>query len=408
MLFNNEIRKVLSVAILMHVATLVACSAKVDEEVIDSPSIVVSSDKPSTVMGAVQGVIVEVGNGLVADGQSAQSVQGKIQALSNVNDLCNEHAMPLDEQGGYMDSQGPDYPSRLFYCKLAQNSGSPDSIPGSFQQIKAISCMLEKAGLVFDNQDRQVHLTPDTSCFTAQQLADMNIQAMTVTVRASKPAFFNTYYDSGVSLTIPDMGTYRIAAKLSGTKMEFLTHDDQSAYSPNKSGTYAASFDVLTGELKYESRGDRFQCSENSSCGWSRHDRLLAQVGMTNGEITSVSKIEAIAGEIYTDHNNAYSARVSTIKGSLASGLKARYFMVNTNTSNDLGDATKYSEVVNNRCYTHASDQADCSTNPGIELPQEVSFKFNLHPSTQFTSTQDWVSQLTGLGFSSVNFSDVQ
>lgn len=129
---------------------------------------------------------------------------------------------------------------------------------------------------------------------------------------------------------------------------------------------------------------------------------------MTNGEITSVSKIEAIAGEIYAGDNNWYSARVSTIKGSLAQGLKARYFMVNTNTSADLGDATKYSEVVNNRCYTHPSDQADCSANPGIELPQEVSFKFNLHPSTQFTSTQAWVSQLVGLNFTTVNFDDVQ
>ncbi|MFV3409652.1 hypothetical protein ACNH6C_13650 [Bdellovibrio bacteriovorus] len=405
MIFNNEIRKVLAVAVLFHVATLVACQGKVDE-VVGSPSVTVSADKPSTVVGAVQGVIVEVGNGLVSDNQG-QAVQGKIQA-QNVNALCNEHAMPLDEQGGYLDSQGPDYPSRLFYCKLAQNSGSPDSIPGSFQQIKAISCMLEKVGIVYDDQERQVHVTPDTSCFTAQQLENMQVQAMTVTVRASKPAFFNTYYDSGVSMTIPGMGIYRVAAKLSGTKMEFLTQDDQTSVSPNKSGTFAASFDLLTGELKYESRGDRFQCAEQGgTCGWSRHERLLAQVGMTNGEITSVSKIEAIAGEIYGD-GNWFSARVSTIKGSLANGLKARYFMVNSNTSADLGDATKYSEVVNNRCYTHASDQADCSANPGIELPQEASFKFNLHPSTQYTSTQAWVSQLTGLGFTSVNFNDVQ
>nr|BFD67615.1 hypothetical protein HAGR004_26370 [Bdellovibrio sp. HAGR004] len=407
-MFNREIRKVLSVAVVLHVASLVACQGKLDEEIVETPSTtVVSSDKPSTVMGAVQGVIVEVGNGLVSNSQ-AQGVQGKVQSQSNVNELCNEHAMPLDGQGGIMDSQGPDYPARLFYCKLAQNGGSPDSIPGSFQQIKAISCMLEKAGIVFDNQERQIYITPDTSCFTAQQLADMQVQAMTVTVRASKPAFFNTYYDSGVSMTIPDMGTYRIAAKLSGTKMEFLTHDDQTAVSPNKSGTYAASFDLLTGELKYESRADRFLCSEYSSCGWSRHDRLLAQVGMTNGEITSVSKIEAIAGEIYAGDNSWYSARVSTIKGSLANGLKARYFMVNSNSSADLADATKYSEVVNNRCYTHASDQADCSANPGIELPQEQSFKFNLHPDTQFTATQAWVAQLTGLGFTSVNFNDVQ
>lgn len=406
-MFTQEIRKVLAIGVILHVTMLVGCQGTGG---LLSTEEVISAEKPSGVLKVVEGAIMEVGEGLISDGQAqaAQGVLGKVRSFSSAADqLCNEHAMPLDDQGGILDSQQGDYPSRLFYCKLAKNTGSPDSIPGTFRQLKSMSCAIEKAGIVFDNQERQVFVTLDHSCFSQQQLSDMGVTSMWVGVRASRPAFFNTYYDAGISLTVPNHGTHNIATKVVGTKLEFMTYEDQTSISPDKTGAYAVSFDLLTGQLKFESRSDRFLCPEYSSCGWSRHDRLVAQVAMVNGEITAVSQIEGIASEIYGDGNN-YSARTSTIKGNLDSGLKARYFMVNSNTSADLGDATKYTEVVNNRCYTHDSNQGNCGANTGIALPQQVSFKFSLHPSTQSTSPTAWVDQLVGLTFNSVNFDDVQ
>lgn len=411
-MYVKDLNKIFAVMALLCAQAMTACTAK--EEVDDSlpEAEQISAEKPSTVMGVVKDVIVVVGHGLVSYEQSqGQGVQSKVSAQNLITDfLCNENAMPLNEDGSYMDSQGPDYPSRLFYCKLAKDSASPEAIPGALRQIKAISCAVEKAGVIYDDQPRQTTVTMDTRCFTQEQLDAMGVNTtMSVTIRASKPAFFNSYYDTGISIVSQDFGEYRLAAKVSGTKVEFLTSEDQTANSPDKTGSFAASYDILTGELRFESRSDRFLCAEQSSCGWSRHDRIVATVGMSNGIITGVSNVEGISADVYDSRNGNYSARTSTIKGNLVAGLKARYFHVqNTNVSADLGDASKYSEVVNNRCYTHASNQANCGANTGLDFPLNGAYKFGLHPSANATLSLDWASQLQGLQFGTVSFDDVQ
>lgn len=411
---NKQMHKIAAISSILYGFVTAGCQANLAEELL--PSDTISAEKPSQVMGAVQDAVVAVGYGLAAE-SGGQAVQGKVQGkvssqVSLVDVLCNEHAMPLDAQGDYLDTQDPDYPQRLFYCKLAQNSGSPDSIPGSLQVIKAISCAVEKAGVVFDNQDHQVTVTADTSCFTQQQLNDMGIGQMVATIRASKPAFFNSYYDTGISITTAEFGTYKLAAKVSGTTIEFLTHEDQSAVSANKSGAFAASLDILTGKLRFESRSDRFLCAEPSSCGWSRHERILATIAMSNGQITGVSNIEGIASDIYDvqieNGIGQYAARIATIKGNLNQGLKTRYYHVASPTNNDLGDNSKYVEVVNNRCHTYVSDTADCGANTGIQLAAQGAYVFGLHPSANSTSPADWMAQLVGLQFNSVSFADIE
>lgn len=412
-MYVKDYKKILAVTALLCAAALTACTKKADDAATDSSSEEVSAEKPSTVMGVVQDVIVVVGNGLVSyEASSSQKVSAKVSAQNLIADsLCNEHAMPLNPDGSYMDSQGADYPQRLFYCKLAKDSGSPEAIPGALRQIKSISCAVEKAGVVYDNQSHQVNVTMDSRCFTAEQMSDMGggPRTLAVTLRASKPAFFNSYYDTGISIITQEFGEYRMAAKVSGTKVEFLTSEDQTAISPDKTGSFAASYDLVSGELRFESRSDRFLCPENSSCGWSRHDRIVATVGMSGGVITGVTNVEGISSDVYDARNGSYSARTSTIKGDLATGLKARYFHVqNTNVSADLGDASKYSEVVNNRCYTAASDQANCGANTGIAVPANGAYKFGLHPSANATLSLDWAAAIQGLQFSNVTMDDVQ
>ncbi|MNT24840.1 hypothetical protein D3C72_1603370 [compost metagenome] len=130
---------------------------------------------------------------------------------------------------------------------------------------------------------------------------------------------------------------------------------------------------------------------------------------MSNGVVTSVSNIQGASADIYDSRNGFYSARSSTIKGNLVDGLKARYFHVqSTNTDADLGDATKYSEVVNNRCYTNSSDQANCGANTGIAFPQNGLFAFGLHPTSNSTLSLNWAAQLQGLKFNSVSFADIE
>jgi hypothetical protein len=404
----KDLNKICAVTSVLYAFGLAACQSQAPVE--SSPSTeVVTAEKPSTVMGVVQEAVVVVGEGLVA--QAMQGVQSKVSSQSLISDhLCDRNAMPLNNDGTYMDSQGPDYPVRLFYCKLAKDTSSPEAIPGALRQIKSISCAVEKAGIVFDNQSRQVTVAMDSSCFTQEQMQDMGTPAsMVVTVRASKPAFFNSYYDTGISIISSEFGEYRLAAKVVGTTVEFLTSEDQTANSANKTGSFAASLDLVTGELRYESRSDRYLCAEISSCGWSRHDRILATIGMSNGAITGVSNIEGISSDIYDGRNGNYSARSSTIKGNLVDGLKARYFHVqSTVADSDLGDSAKYSEVVNDRCYTIGSDQGNCGANTGIGLPASGPFVFGLHPTANATLSLDWAAQIQGLKFNSVSYVDVQ
>jgi len=407
----KDLNKIIAITSLIFAMALTACQAKKTEDTATTGGTEVTAEKPSTVMGVVQDVVVAVGEGLIGYQAQSQGVQSKVSAQSLIVDhLCNENAMPLNEDGSYMDSQGPDYPSRLFYCKLAKNAASPESIPGAMKQIKSISCAVEKAGLVYDNQVHQVTVTMDTDCFSQEQLDAMGVNTtLSVSLRASKPAFFNSYYDTGISISFAEFGEYRLAAKVSGTTVEFLTSEDQTALSANKTGSFAASFDIVTGELRYESRSDRYLCAEQGNCGWSRHDRILATVDMSGGIITAVSNIQGVSADIYKNGNGNYSGRSSTIKGSLADGMKARYFHVqSTNVDADLADASKYSEVANNRCYSVDGNQVNCGANTGIAFPQNGAFVFGLHPASNSTLSLDWAANLQGLKFNSVTFDDVQ
>lgn len=412
-MYVKDYKKILAVTALLCAAALTACTKKADDAATEPSAEEVSAEKPSTVMGVVGDVILVVGNGLVSyQANPSQKVSAKVSAQNLIADsLCNEHAWPVNPDGSYMDSQSADYPQRLFYCKLAKDSASPEAVPGALRQIKSITCAVEKAGLVYDNQPHQVNVAMDTRCFTEEQMENMGggNRTLAVTLRASKPAFFNSYYDTGISIITQEFGEYRMAAKVSGTKLEFLTSEDQTANQPDKSGSFAASYDLVSGELRFESRSDRFLCPQVSECGWSRHDRIVATVAMAGGVITGVSNVEGISSDLYDARNGSYSARTSTIKGDLATGLKARYFHVqNTNVSADLGDASKYSEVVNNRCYTAASDQANCGANTGLDMQANGAFKFGLHPSTNAILSLDWAAQLQGLQFNSVTMDDVQ
>jgi len=407
----KDLNKIIALSSLIYALALTGCQIKKYEEVDSSVGEEITAEKPSSVMGVVKDAILIVGEGLLSHEVQSQGISSKVGAQSLIADyLCNENAMPLNEDGSYMDSQGPDYPSRLFYCKMAKDAASPESIPGALKQVKSISCAVERAGVVYDNQPHQVNVKMDTNCFSQEQLDAMGVNTtMAVTLRASKPAFFNSYYDTGISITSADFGEYRLAAKISGTTVEFLTSEDQTANSPDKTGTFAASYDLVSGELRYESRSDRYLCAEVGNCGWSRHDRILATVAMSGGVITGVSNIQGISADVYDSRNGTYSARSSTIQGNLVDGLKARYFHVqSTNVDADLGDASKYSEVVNNRCYTNASNQANCGANTGLDFPQNGLLKFGLHPTTNATLSLDWAAQLQGLKFNAVTFADIE
>lgn len=407
---KNVSKKILCGALPFSLVLMNGCGSS------DSTSDTVSASKPSSVISGVNQGVVGTGNQMGQTAAGGNSIAKALQfnpmdllipkALASgggVDSVCDEHGTPLN-----LNQSSADYPALLFFCKLAKNTGSPDSVQGSYTMVKSISCMLEKAGLTFDGQAHSMTATPDSTCFTASQLQDMGTSSMTISVTASKPAAFNSYFDAGIVMNVPNFGSFTVGAKVSGSKLEFIAREDQTAVSAGKTGVYAASYDSSTGDLRFEARHDRFACTESGSCGWSRHDRIYAKLALSGSDIVGLTSISGIASEIYKNGSN-YNAAVSSIKGDLSTGLKARLWQVGTTTTSaDLASASNYTEVSNSKCYTKSSSSADCSSNSGIALAGSGLVPFTLHPSSGATSTASWLSSYAGMTFTSVNFSDVQ
>jgi len=378
-----------------------------------------SSTAPSGVIGGIDTGVVGTGTQMGKSAAGGNVIARAIRfnpfdllipramatAGGGVDSVCDSHGTPTG-----ITQSSADWPEMVFFCKLAKNTGSPDSIQGSYTLIKSIACMLQKAGITWDGQPHALTPTVDTTCFTATQITDMGSPStMSVTVTASQPAAFNTYYDAGLVMDVSSFGTFKLAAKVTGSKLEFIAFEDQTAIQANKTGTYGASFDSSTGDLRFEARHDRFSCSQASSCGWSRHDRIYAKLVMSGDQITDLSSISGISSDISNSGGTpTYVGAISTIKGDLTNGIKARYWSVSTNTSNDLGDASKYTETTNSKCYTKTSNAASCGTNTGIAMATSGSLPFTMHPSTTYTSSSSFFTSNTGLTFTSVDFSDKQ
>lgn len=389
-----------SVAIAASLAT--GCSKGLEATSNPSSDVVVTSDKPSTVLNVIDQAVSELGDHMNDSGVSSKVSNKVKQAIVG----CSEHAQPLENDGSSMDRANPDFPARTIFCKLSLNTGDADTVRGAFSSIKAISCMIEQAGIPWDGLPHVITGKIDSKCFSPQQIAGIGVAQVTATVTASKPAAFNAYYDNGIVIDIPGMGTHKLAVKKEKHLVEVLAVQDSSV-SADKSSAYAASLNSKTGELRFESRNDRLLCNEVSSCGFSRHERFYALLVLAGEVIVGINDFEGIATSI-SNYNGQYSGEVSTLTGNLNTGMKGRYFGVTSVTSNDLADAANYVEVVNNRCYTYLTQNANCGANTGLVLPNSGLLPFTLHPAAGSTDPITWANGIIGLTFQEVDFSDVQ
>jgi hypothetical protein len=387
----------------------------------------VSATAPSGVIGGVDTGVKGAGNGMGSTPAGSNAVAALDKGLfdliiptafasgGGIDSVCDTHADPTTTLGVRLNNTDPDYPAMVFFCKVAKNSGDPDSVQGSYALVRGIACMMERAGIIFDGQDHAVTATVDSHCFTAQQITSMGVGTMALTVNASRPAAFNAHYDAGFVMTVPGFGVFTLAAKVSGRKMEFIAMEDQSAMTPNKSGAYAATFDGATGLLQFEARHDRFfadgtlplsdPCS--SGCGWSRHLRIVANLTVDgNGNPTGLTGIEGVFASLDGGPaSGTYHAEVDTISGDTTNGIKARSYDYSGGVIGDLALGSHYTERINAKCYTAAIGNAG-TCGAGIPWPSGA-IPFNQYQA--YTSPASWLVALTsGLTFSTVTSADVQ
>ena len=223
---SNKFR-ILAACILVVSGT--ACKKNSDQAAAASGT-TLSSDKPSGIMTSISAAVATTGGSLGGTGAASIESNGELHPFLSAS-ACDTHGQP----GSLNQSQGG-YPGTMAYCKMTVNDGSPETIQGGFAMVKSISCALENAGLTFDGAAHSLSMAVNSTCFTATQITNIGAGTMTVTATASKPAAFNTYFDSGISIDVPSFGTYKVATKIVGTKAEFVSYEDQSATKRGKIG----------------------------------------------------------------------------------------------------------------------------------------------------------------------------
>ena len=358
-----------------------------------------SADKPSNVIGQFSTAMSSAGSQLESTGLTSALSKGLSPTvrIDSVDDLCDENAQPISG-GDFMDQNDPEYPARVFYCKIVKDSGSPESIPGAYGQTKSISCALEKAGIEFDGVEHTATVTIDSDCFSAEELADDELpDSMEITYTASQPAAFNPNFQSGVVMTVPDFGTFTLAASVDGSTIKFMGYENQGS---TKTGVYVGQFDSETGEIRFEGRHDRFNCSEEGSCGWTKHDRIYLKCGSINekGECEDIQEVQAASSDVFD--NEGGSGRISTISGDFSEGVRTRFYTTNSGDFND-PEVWMESDGAADQCYTLESPTAgDCSGNLGIRIPNETFF-FTMVDG--FTPNSEWYQDVDDLTFTTVS-----
>ncbi len=361
----------------------------------------ISANRPSDIFGAFDTAVASVGNNLVSSiGTSSMMFRGpQLIKSSTIAELCDEHGQPLDG-ASMMNESDERYPARVFLCKIGFNSGSPDTIQGSYALLSEISCLLEQEGIEYDGQQKTITVNVvDSGCF--EDTSEMP-EEFEITVTASSPAAFNSNFSNGVELTIGVFGTFKMAFNItSANQFEFMAYEDQSIISPNKDGAYFGRFDGPSGKIWFEARHDRYNCSEEGSCGWSRHDRIYVEcASVSGGACNGIKKISAAASEVYSGGPNG---RISTMDGELVTGIKARQFSASVEsgivTAVDFNNPANWTEIANSKCYTASSDSGACEGITGIGLTVGT-FTFPL--ASGHTSNASWHTTMDELTFTSV------
>lgn len=108
----------------------------------------VSASNPATIMSSVSEGVSVAGTGMSSSGVTRSghlfaSQFSYAASLSTSN--CNSNNIPQTAAGSSIASSDSDYPYLYNYCAVANNTHSPDSVQGAFEQVEGIACAINKA-----------------------------------------------------------------------------------------------------------------------------------------------------------------------------------------------------------------------------------------------------------------------
>lgn len=323
--------------------------------------------------------------------------------------LVNSRIAPTDcDQYGYptINQSNENYPGHLTYCFLTVDSG--DTVRGGFSTPADLSCLLGKLAVTYDGSEQPFDVTPAIAAecgITNERFG--NRDGISGTLTASAPAAFNPNYAKGVVLNVTSIGlVFKIAINSSGGVNSFITNE---SWTDGSIGASAGTLNTSTGDLWYEARVERNDCSTSGRCGWNRHTRIRANMVMSGSTPTDLNTIEFAYSNIqFTPGQASLGGTLITAKGVLSTGIKARLWNWDNSgspTPADYSDSARWQETTNTKCYSETSESAaGCATETGINKPSAGNTKFFLNAATDsHTSVSTWFTGITGQTFSSVN-----
>ena len=364
---------------------------------------------------------------------SASGLSGVSRAkLDNADEECNSNGQPIAHEGeptysdAVLQADHPDYALRHFYCVMAKNSGSPETVQGANSGTNQILCMFEKgAGFTFDGVARDNHLDNliDNKELVAECGLDLGekeedneaIRKATWTLTASSPAAFNTAFDSGVSVKGMIDGAlmmeFSVASHVKNGVATILVRsgsDDEKKYDG-----YVASIDMNNQKLRFDARFDRFEANVGSSGKYSRRTQILAGLKVEGDDIVGIESIEGITSNAY-DQEGGNFAEIQTIKGSLQDGLRTHNIALlqSSEVAADLLKPGNYAERADSKgakatdeCFAD-NEAADCAGNDGISLDGIASLDYLMIPGGKHTPVFTWVDSISELNFESLSLQE--
>ena len=405
-------KKMTLLPVALSLIIVLGCNKKSD----DAASTTSSTDVTNAVG------LIQTGIGVVGSGMSGSTVMSLDQyypmAVTQLtSSLCDSHGSPLQSNGSSLSQSAATYPFVHTYCAMTISDG--ETVKGGFSLVKSLICVLEKGGIQFAGATQSITANfNDTQCWPSGGPGG-ETGTITISATGSSPASFNSHFDKGVIFTVDSYGLeFKIAANLTSDKIEFIAYENwNGANAGNSTGNQsvmAGELNKTTGVLRFEKRDERIRSTcTTSSCGWNRHTRLYAQLGLTNGEPSSLtslsygySDVQANASTLSGSTNNGYG-KVITAKGSLSSGLKARLFQTSPGISySNLQSTGSYSETSNTACATSSgvNDAATCASESGIaNFSSNTKFTLVTGASPTHTSPATWLSSFTGFNYSTVS-----
>jgi len=331
--------------------------------------------------------------------------------------LCGDHGrpkLPASEGGTDMPESDDRYPTVHTYCAMTYSDG--DTVIGGFDLAKSLICALENGGLTFTGSAQSIDIDfSNTTCWPSGG-PEGRRTTLTITATGTSPASFNSHYEKGVDFTVDLLGLhFQMGANIDGDKIEFIAYEDWSGIAAGDSagnqGVMAGEITKSTGVLRFEKRDERIRntCT-NSSCGWNRHTRILANLVMSGDEPTDLTSFSYGYSDTQDTTMTATpapwaSAKVITAKGALASEIKSRLFSVSNKTTAQVKSVAQWAaaEDTNTACASASGViDSDCSTQTGIDL-FSTDTKFLLYDATDsHLSPANWFSAFSGFNFTDV------